>query len=130
MITTKPRFIDFFLHPLLLHFIRFVCNHPCSVQRWFFPYDYQIVQEIHKYEQIDNTRAGSLEKGKTVAPQKSNAAAKLPRRKHTGFAFDSPGYESFFASQFGVKAPQRAWDVIRKASTKTRTRPKFHKKKG
>lgn len=50
------------------------------------------------------------------------AIMQLPgqKSKHTGFAFDSPGYESFFASQAGVLAPQKAWDVARRASMKTR----------
>lgn len=60
---------------------------------------------------------------------RSFAIARLPRElsKHTGFAFDSPGYESFFASQLGIYAPQKAWDVARRASM--RSRPKVSKKK-
>ncbi|KAJ8445404.1 hypothetical protein Cgig2_031217 [Carnegiea gigantea] len=42
----------------------------------------------------------------------------VPSSRHTGFAFDSPGYESFFAAQAGVFAPQKAWDVARRASTR------------
>lgn len=55
--------------------------------------------------------------------------AQLPRElsKHTGFAFDSPGYESFFAAQLGIYAPQKAWDVARRASVKSR--PKIKEKK-
>ncbi|RIA04091.1 hypothetical protein BRARA_K01721 [Brassica rapa] len=65
-----------------------------------------------------------------LTPQeaRSYAISQLPRElsKHTGFAFDSPGYESFFASQLGVYAPQKAWDVARRASM--RSRPKVPKK--
>ncbi|KAK2994397.1 hypothetical protein RJ640_029512 [Escallonia rubra] len=94
-------------------------------QRWFFPYDYQIVQEIHRHEP-DGSSAGLLEIGNQLTPDeaRSYALAQLPgeKSKHTGFAFDSPGYESFFASQQGVKAPQKAWDVVRRASM--RSKPK------
>lgn len=50
------------------------------------------------------------------------AFAQLPGQssRHTGFAFDSPDYESFFALQHGVVAPHKAWDVIRRASMKPR----------
>ncbi|CAN1321194.1 Phospholipid-transporting ATPase 3 [Linum perenne] len=91
-----------------------------GVERWFFPYDYQIVQEMHKNDPEDNSRSGLLEIGNRLTPQeeRSFAIAQLPRElsKHTGFAFDSPGYESFFAGQHGVHAPQKAWDVARRAS--------------
>ncbi|KAJ4849836.1 Phospholipid-transporting ATPase 3 [Turnera subulata] len=101
-----------------------------GVQRWFFPYDYQIVQEIHRHEPDDNTTAGLLEVENRLTPQeeRSYAIAQLPRElsKHTGFAFDSPGYESFFASQLGIYAPHKAWDVARRASM--RSRPKTSKK--
>lgn len=94
------------------------------VQRWFFPYDYQIVQEIHRHE-IDS-RMGVLEIGNDLTPEeaRSYAIRQLPgqKSKHTGFAFDSPGYESFFASQAGVSIPQRAWDVARRASMKPRSK--------
>lgn len=97
-----------------------------GVQTWFFPYDYQIVQEIHRHEPDDNSRAGLIEIENRLTPQeeRSYAIAQLPREisKHTGFAFDSPGYESFFASQLGVYAPQKAWDVARRASAKSRTK--------
>ncbi|KAK8477308.1 hypothetical protein V6N13_090353 [Hibiscus sabdariffa] len=93
-----------------------------GVQRWFFPYDYQIVQEIHKDEADDNGRTELLGIGNHLTPDeaRSYALSQLPREisKHTGFAFDSPGYESFFASQLGVYAPQKAWDVARRASMK------------
>ncbi|KAL3636306.1 Phospholipid-transporting ATPase 3 [Castilleja foliolosa] len=101
-----------------------------GVQRWFFPYDYQIVQEIHRHE-IDNSRIGLLEIGNNeLSPDeaRSYAIMQLPgqKSKHTGFAFDSPGYESFFASQAGVYVPQKAWDVARRASM--RNRPKTQRK--
>ncbi|WCJ21754.1 Phospholipid-transporting ATPase 3 [Euphorbia peplus] len=101
-----------------------------GVQRWFFPYDYQIVQEIHRHEPDDNTRAGYLYIENRLTPQqeRSYAVAQLPRElsRHTGFAFDSPGYESFFAAQFGIHAPQKAWDVAKRASV--RSRPKHPRK--
>ncbi|EOY00261.1 Aminophospholipid ATPase isoform 3 [Theobroma cacao] len=101
-----------------------------GVQRWFFPYDYQIVQEIHKDEADDTGRTDLLEIGSQLTPDeaRSFAISQLPREisKHTGFAFDSPGYESFFASQLGIYAPQKAWDVARRASMKSK--PKTNKK--
>ncbi|CAH9146659.1 unnamed protein product [Cuscuta epithymum] len=94
-----------------------------GIQRWFFPYDYQIVQEIHMHE-VDSSGVGLLEIRNELTPEeeRSYAMMHLPgqKSKHTGFAFDSPGYESFFASQAGVFAPHRAWDVARRASMKSR----------
>ncbi|XP_043706118.1 phospholipid-transporting ATPase 3-like isoform X2 [Telopea speciosissima] len=99
-----------------------------GIQRWFFPYDYQIVQEIHREDPDDSSRAElEIQNHLTPDEQRSYAIAQLPREtsKHTGFAFDSPGYESFFASQAGVLAPQKAWDVARRASMRqTRTSKK------
>ncbi|KAJ6318973.1 hypothetical protein OIU76_014341 [Salix suchowensis] len=91
-----------------------------GIQRWFFPYDYQIVQEIHRHELDDNTSAGSLEVGRQRTAQEEGNP--LPREisRHTGFAFDSPGFESFFAAQLGIYAPQKAWDVARRASMKSK----------
>ncbi|XP_074309802.1 phospholipid-transporting ATPase 3-like [Silene latifolia] len=99
-----------------------------GLQRWFFPYNYQIIQEIHQYEPEDNTRAQYLEIQSNLTPEeaRSYAISQLPsqRSKHTGFAFDSPGYESFFAAQVGVFAPQKPWDVAKRAAmAKTRTKP-------
>ncbi|XP_042497876.1 phospholipid-transporting ATPase 3-like isoform X2 [Macadamia integrifolia] len=96
-----------------------------GIQRWFFPYDYQIVQEIHQHEPDDSSRAElEIQNHLTPDEERSYAIAQLPREtsKHTGFAFDSPGYESFFASQAGVRAPQKAWDVARRASMRSRTK--------
>lgn len=97
-----------------------------GVQRWFFPYDYQIVQEIHRHEPDDNTRIGLLEVANRLTPheERSYAIAQLPRElsRHTGFAFDSPGYESFFASQLGIYAPHKAWDVAKRASVRSRAK--------
>ncbi|XP_062111744.1 phospholipid-transporting ATPase 3 isoform X2 [Humulus lupulus] len=102
-----------------------------GIQRWFFPYDYQVVQEIHRHEPEGRTRTELLEIGSQLTPaeERSYAIAQLPRElsRHTGFAFDSPGYESFFAAQLGVFAPQKAWDVARRASMKSR--PKLGHKK-
>ncbi|KAF5741024.1 phospholipid-transporting ATPase 3 isoform X1 [Tripterygium wilfordii] len=101
-----------------------------GIQRWFFPYDYQIIQEMHRDDPDDNSRAEMLEmeNPRTPAEARSYAISQLPREisKHTGFAFDSPGYESFFAAQLGIYAPQKAWDVARRASMKSR--PKVPKK--
>ncbi|XP_052173708.1 phospholipid-transporting ATPase 3 [Diospyros lotus] len=95
-----------------------------GVQRWFFPYDYQIVQEIHRHEPETST-VGLLEMGSSLlTPEdaRSFAIARLPREqsKHTGAAFDSPAYESFFASQAGVVTNQKPYDVVRRASMKSR----------
>ncbi|XP_039006314.1 phospholipid-transporting ATPase 3-like isoform X2 [Hibiscus syriacus] len=99
-----------------------------GVQRWFFPYDYQIVQEIHEDEADDNGRTDLLGIDNHLTPDEARtyALSQLPREisKHTGFAFDSPGYESFFASQLGVYAPQKAWDVARRASMRSKPKPK------
>ncbi|OMO55008.1 hypothetical protein COLO4_36244 [Corchorus olitorius] len=101
-----------------------------GIQRWFFPYDFQIVQEIHKDEVEETGRSDLLEIGNQLTPDeaRSYAISQLPRElsKHTGFAFDSPGYESFFAAQLGIHAPQKAWDVARRASM--RSKPKTSKK--
>ncbi|KAI3901768.1 hypothetical protein MKW98_013883 [Papaver atlanticum] len=103
-----------------------------GLRRWFFPYDYEIIQEIHRDDPEDNSRPQLLEVASQPSPaeEKRYAVAMLPkeRSRHTGFAFDSPGYESFFASQFGVYAPQKAWDVARRASM-MKSKPKAHKKK-
>ncbi|CAL5386460.1 unnamed protein product [Camellia sinensis] len=99
-----------------------ICK-PCLVQRWFFPYDYQIIQEIHRQEP-DNGCAGLLEIGNQLTPNdaRSFGVAQLPREnsRHTSFSFDSPRYESFFASQAGVPAPHKAWNVARRASVRFR----------
>lgn len=98
------------------------------IQRWFFPFDYQIIQEMHRHEPEGRSRDDLLEIGNQLTPDeaRSYAVAQLPREvsKHTGFAFDSPGYESFFASQLGVHAPQKAWDVARRASMKRTVKKK------
>ncbi|XP_071740152.1 phospholipid-transporting ATPase 3-like [Rutidosis leptorrhynchoides] len=98
-------------------------------QRWLFPYDYQIVQEIHRKES-DPVGAGLLDIANQLSPEdeRSYAFAMLPKEKsrHTGFAFDSPGYESFFASQQGVAAPQMSWDVVRRASMKPKDKNPLH----
>ncbi|KAK8938004.1 Phospholipid-transporting ATPase 3 [Platanthera guangdongensis] len=96
-----------------------------GIQRLIFPYDYQIVQEIHRHDP-EETRRQLLEIGHNLTPDEaaSFAVARLPREtsKHTGFAFDSPGFESFFASQAGVFAPHKPWDVVRRASAKSKHR--------
>ncbi|TKY58772.1 Phospholipid-transporting ATPase 3 [Spatholobus suberectus] len=121
-------YVMLLLVPIAALFCDFVYQ---GVQRWFFPYDYQIIQEMHRHE-LDNTgRAQLLEIGNQLTPAeaRSYAISQLPRElsKHTGFAFDSPGYESFFAAQLGVYAPPKAWDVARRASM--RSRPKIGQQK-
>ncbi|XP_015076708.1 phospholipid-transporting ATPase 3-like isoform X2 [Solanum pennellii] len=127
LISTLYFYLALLLVPVAALFVDFLYQ---GVQRWFSPYDYQIVQEIHKHE-IDNTRIGLLEIRNELSPDEERryAIMQLPgqRSKHTGFAFDSPGYESFFASQAGVLAPQKAWDVARRASM-MKSRPKVPKK--
>uniref|UniRef100_A0A804PBN0 Phospholipid-transporting ATPase n=1 Tax=Zea mays TaxID=4577 RepID=A0A804PBN0_MAIZE len=92
-----------------------------SIQRWLFPYDYQIIQEQHKDEPHVYSRV-QLPETSHLSPQEARSymMSMLPREssKHTGFAFDSPGYESFFASQQGVGVPHKPWDVARRASMK------------
>jgi phospholipid-transporting ATPase len=121
-------YVTLLLVPIVALFGDFIYQ---GVQRWFFPYDYQIVQEMHRHEPENAGRSDLLEIGNQLTPaeERRYAISQLPRErsKHTGFAFDSPGYESFFASQLGVNAPQKAWDVARRASM--RSRPKIPLKK-
>jgi phospholipid-transporting ATPase len=96
-------------------------HYNCRLQRWFAPYDYQILQEKYKNQREEIARPELMENQHlTPDEERSLAFARLPleRSKHTGFAFDSPGFESFFALQQGVSAPQKAWDVARRASMK------------
>ncbi|XP_075494950.1 phospholipid-transporting ATPase 3-like isoform X1 [Primulina tabacum] len=121
LMSTIYFYLTLILVPMSALFCDFVYM---GAQRWFFPYDYQIVQEIHRNES-DGSRIGLLEIGNDNLTQdeaRSYALMQLPgqKSKHTGFAFDSPGYESFFASQAGVFVPQKAWDVARRASMKSR----------
>ncbi|CAJ1939977.1 unnamed protein product, partial [Sphenostylis stenocarpa] len=123
LMTTFYFYVMLLLVPVAALFCDFVYQ---GIQRWFFPYDYQIIQEMHR-DELDNTgRAQLLEIGNQLTPAeaRSYAISQLPREisKHTGFAFDSPGYESFFAAQLGVYAPPKAWDVARRASM--RSKPK------
>ncbi|KAL7110245.1 hypothetical protein ACP275_05G012600 [Erythranthe tilingii] len=124
LMSTFYFYFTLLLVPVAALFVDFIY---LGVQRWFFPYDYQIVQEIHRHE-VDNNRIGLLEIGNNdVSPDDARryAIMQLPgqKSKHTGFAFDSPGYESFFASQAGVYVPQKAWDVARRASMRNRPKP-------
>ncbi|KAJ8760979.1 hypothetical protein K2173_022017 [Erythroxylum novogranatense] len=127
LMSTFYFYITLVLVPVVALFGDFIYQ---GVQRWFFPYDYQIVQEIHRHEPDDNSKARLLEIGNGLTPEeeRSFAIAQLPRElsKHTGFSFDSPGYESFFAAQLGIHAPAKAWDVAKRASM--RSRPKVPKK--
>ncbi|MED6211369.1 Phospholipid-transporting ATPase 3 [Stylosanthes scabra] len=121
LMSTFYFYLMLLLVPIAALFCDFVYQ---GVQRWFFPYDYQVIQEMHKNELNDTGRAKLLEVGNQLTEDqaRSYAVSRLPPQisKHTGFAFDSPGYESFFASQIGVYAPPKAWDVARRASMKSR----------
>ncbi|CAM8946147.1 unnamed protein product [Rhodiola kirilowii] len=96
-----------------------------GVQRWYSPLDYQIVQELHRHDPEETSKRRLVNIGNEPTPQEaiSFALSSLPRAtsKHTGFAFDSPGYESFFASQLGVQPPHKPWDVARRASMKSKS---------
>ncbi|KAK9050975.1 hypothetical protein SSX86_027602 [Deinandra increscens subsp. villosa] len=114
--------IYFYLMVILVPICALLCDFIyLGFQRWLYPCDYQIVQEVHRHEP-DSVGVGLLDIGTQLSPEDERryAFAMLPRQnsKHTGFAFDSPGYESFFATQQGVVAPQKAWDVVRRASMK------------
>jgi len=78
---------------------------------------------MHK---ADSSNADQLEITNELTPEeaRSYAISQLPREisKHIRFAFDSPGYEPFFASQLGIYAPQKAWDVARRASMRSRAK--------
>ncbi|XP_024380189.1 phospholipid-transporting ATPase 3 isoform X3 [Physcomitrium patens] len=90
-------------------------------QRWFFPYDFQILQEHGKFDSDDYESRTLLDhRPSTVEEQRRIQMAQLPkeRSKHTGFSFDSPGFESFFAQQSGVPPPAKSWDIARRASMK------------
>ncbi|OIV94546.1 hypothetical protein TanjilG_25608 [Lupinus angustifolius] len=92
--------------------------------RWSYFRICKIIQEMHRQEYDDTGREQLIEMGGILSPAeaKSHGVSQLPQEisKHTGFAFDSPGYESFFAAQLGIYAPQKAWDVARRASMKPR----------
>ena len=86
------------------------------------------MQELHRHDREDKKRAQYLEVEDHLTPEehRSYALSQLPGQssKHTGFAFDSPGYESFFAAQAGVFTPQKPWEVARRASVmKSRAKP-------
>ncbi|CAL5188826.1 unnamed protein product [Lathyrus oleraceus] len=123
LMSTAYFYIMLILLPVAALFCDFLYH---GVQRWFFPYDYQIIQELHRHENDDSGRKQLVEIGSQHTPdeERSDNISQLPRSisKHTGFAFDSPGYESFFASQLGVQAPQKAWDVARRASMRSKTK--------
>ncbi|RDX83241.1 Phospholipid-transporting ATPase 3, partial [Mucuna pruriens] len=128
LMSTFYFYVMLLLVPVAALFCDFVYQ---GVQRWFFPYDYQIIQEMHRHELDSAGRTQLLEIGNQLTPAeaRSYAISQLPRElsKHTGFAFDSPGYESFFAAQLGVYAPPKAWDVARRASM--RSKPKTGRQK-
>ncbi|KAL6187139.1 hypothetical protein ACLB2K_043254 [Fragaria x ananassa] len=125
LMSTLYFYMTLLLVPIVALFGDFVYQ---GMQRWFSPYDYQIIQELHRDEPEGRSRDELLEIGNNLTPAqaRSYAVAQLPREisKHTGFAFDSPGYESFFARQVGVYAPQKAWDVARRASMRRTTKKK------
>ncbi|KAG0584958.1 hypothetical protein M758_3G246700 [Ceratodon purpureus] len=102
------------------------------LQRWFFPYDFQILQEEYrKYGREDSGSRGSelmamLDHKPSLEDRRRIQMAQLPkeRSKHTGFSFDSPGFESFFAAQEGVPPPAKSWDIARRASMRHPRPPK------
>ncbi|KAK8647609.1 hypothetical protein V6N13_121340 [Hibiscus sabdariffa] len=125
LMSTPSFYVTLLLVPvaaLLVDFL-YLC-----VQRWFFPYDYQIIQEMHKDDIHCTGPSGVLGSKQQLIPdeERSNEISQLPREvsKHSGFAFDSPGYESFFASQSGKYVPPNAWDVARRASMRHKATPK------
>ncbi|CAO2829122.1 unnamed protein product [Amaranthus hypochondriacus] len=125
LMTTPYFYLALFLVPVVALIGDFLYQ---GLQRWFSPYDYQIIQELHRHDCEDNKRAQYLEVEDNLTPEehRSYALSQLPGQssKHTGFAFDSPGYESFFAAQAGVFTPQKAWEVARRASVmKSRAKP-------
>ncbi|MCO5558594.1 hypothetical protein L7F22_012180 [Adiantum nelumboides] len=96
-----------------------------GLQRWFAPRDYQIIQEVEKAEGspadgfllVESPYLSSEE-------QTSIALAQLPREmsRHTGYSFDSPCFDSFFASQEGVSMSHRSYEIARRASMRTPSR--------
>ncbi|XP_057542331.1 phospholipid-transporting ATPase 3-like isoform X4 [Amaranthus tricolor] len=125
LMTTPYFYLALFLVPVVALIGDFLYQ---GLQRWFSPYDYQIMQELHRHDREDKKRAQYLEVEDHLTPEehRSYALSQLPGQssKHTGFAFDSPGYESFFAAQAGVFTPQKPWEVARRASVmKSRAKP-------
>ncbi|XP_002961083.2 phospholipid-transporting ATPase 3 [Selaginella moellendorffii] len=105
-----------------------------GLRRWFAPYDYEIIEEDEKYHLRSSPTFSSEdayemhlldgEQSLTEEERRTLAMAQLPRERsrHTGFSFDSPGFDSFFALQEGVSTPHRSWDVARRASMHPRRR--------
>nr|XP_048319033.1 phospholipid-transporting ATPase 3-like [Ziziphus jujuba var. spinosa] len=82
----------FYVTIILVPVVALLCDFIYQgVQRWFFPCDYQIVQEIHRHGPEGRTRTELLEIGNELTPHeaRSYAIAQLPRElsKYTGFAF-------------------------------------------
>lgn len=111
-----------------------------GIQRWFFPYDYQIIEEetftttstgYQEFEQQEEMLSMLERDGSTSDDDRVLLPmAQLPRERtesgrHTGFAFDSPGYESYFSLQHGVSTPAKSWDVARRASMAPRRNISF-----
>lgn len=90
-----------------------------GLQRCLVPRDYQIIQNIEKSTGSPVQRLPMVESPRLSSEEETSIAmAQLPREmsRHTGYSFDSPGYESFFATQEGVSTLPRAYDVARRAS--------------
>ncbi|CAH8385677.1 unnamed protein product [Eruca vesicaria subsp. sativa] len=71
----------FYFTLLLVPVVSLLCDFIFQgVERWFFPYDYQIVQEIHGHES-DASKADHLEIENELTPQeaRSYAISQLPR---------------------------------------------------
>ncbi|GAQ83484.1 phospholipid-transporting ATPase 3 [Klebsormidium nitens] len=120
--------LEFYLTALLVPVVALGADFlMAGVQRWFMPYDYQIIQEQEKkHEGAPEIEMESaplsamhLETGMTPADERSAAMAMmpgLPSGRHTGFSFDTPGFQSFFADQQGYHQDEKSWDIARRAS--------------
>lgn len=90
-----------------------------GLQRWFAPRDYQIIQEYEKTSGSPIDGFLLVESPHLSAEEQTSIAlAQLPREmsRHTGYSFDSPCFDSFFASQEGVSMSHRSYDIARRAS--------------
>ncbi len=109
----------------------------CRLQGWFFPFDVQI-QGKAKYQHVTDAddyqrqteMMAMLDASAELSAEEERqlGIAQLPREmsKHTGFSFNSPGFEYFFAMQEGVHAPARSWDIARSASMRPHCTPQIY----
>ncbi|KAH7279146.1 hypothetical protein KP509_37G007200 [Ceratopteris richardii] len=94
-----------------------------GMRRWFAPYDYHIIQEEEKIKGVERDELLLVESPRQ-APEQSLELTGLhgEMSKHTGYSFDSPCFDSFFASQEGVSMSQRSYDIARRASMRVSRR--------